>query len=87
MEFEPLRIAYGLVGKICGELIALGGFSPPKEFVHLGIRQSDGQDAILEAIVIKDVGKARRDDHSEAVIEQRPGRVFATRTAAEIGAS
>src|SRR5207237_9345555 len=45
--------------------------------------ESDRQDAVLEAIIVEDVGKARRDDAADAVIEERPGRVLAARPAAE----
>ena len=77
MKSQPLRIANGLTGKIGGELITFVRFCTAKEFVHLRIRQSDGKNAIFEAIVIKNVREAWRDDHAEAVIEQRPRRMFA----------
>src|SRR6185312_6538578 len=41
-------------------------------------------DAVLEAVVVEDVGEARRDDAADAEIHQRPGRVLARATAAEI---
>ncbi len=44
----------------------------------------DGQNAVLEAVVVEDVGEARGDHAADAEIEQRPGRVLARRTAAEI---
>ena len=43
-----------------------------------------GQDAILEAIIVENVGKARRDDAADALIEQGPRCVFARRAAAKI---
>src|SRR5215471_10467063 len=46
--------------------------------------QGNRQDAVLEAIIIEDVGKARRDDAADAEIEKRPGRVLAARPAAKI---
>ena len=46
--------------------------------------QRDRQDAVLEAVVVEDVGEARCDDAADAEIEQRPGRVLAARPAAEI---
>ena len=54
------------------------------QLVDLGLRQGDGQDAVLEAVVVENVGEARRDDATDAEIEQRPGRVLAARAAAEI---
>ena len=44
----------------------------------------DRQDAVLEAVVVEDVGEAGRDDAADAEIEQRPGRMLAARAAAEI---
>ena len=35
------------------------------------------QNAVLEGIVVEDVGEARRDDHAKAEILKRPGRVLA----------
>src|SRR5437773_9516753 len=54
------------------------------QFVHDLLRQRDRQDAVLEAIIVEDVGKARRDDATYAEIEERPRRVLAARPAAEI---
>src|SRR5215469_9257450 len=48
------------------------------------LRQRDRQDAVLEAVVVKDVGKGGRDDTADPEIVQRPGSVLAARTAAEI---
>ena len=46
--------------------------------------QGDRQDAVLETVVVKDVGEARGDDATDAEIEQGPRRVLAARPAAEI---
>src|SRR6185437_12420574 len=54
------------------------------EIVDDLLRQLDRQDAVLEAVVVEDVGEARRDDAADAEIHQRPGRVLARATAAEI---
>src|SRR3712207_8927519 len=47
-------------------------------------RDRDRQDAVLEAVVVKNVGEAGRDDAADAEIEQGPGRVLARRAAPEI---
>ena len=47
-------------------------------------RQADGQDAVLEAVVVEDVGEVGRDHAAYAEIQQRPGRVLTRRAAAEI---
>ena len=41
-------------------------------------------EAIVEAVVVEDVGKARGNDGLEAVVRQRPGGVLAARPAAKI---
>src|SRR2546423_2342218 len=86
MECQSLLVAHGLLGKIRSELISDIGFHAAKEFIHLHIGQSDGQDTVLEAIVIKNISKTRSDDYAEAIIEQRPGRMFAARSTAKIRA-
>ena len=52
--------------------------------VHLLLREHDGQDAVLEAVVEEDVGVGRRDHAADAEVEKRPGRVLAARPAAEV---
>ena len=46
--------------------------------------QAHRQDAVLEAVVVEDVGEVRRDDAADAEIKQRPGRVLARRATAEV---
>ena len=40
-----------------------------RTYVH---RQADGQDAVLVAVIMEDIGKARRDDAGDALVQQRP---------------
>ena len=47
-------------------------------------RNLDRQNAVLEAVVIENVGEVGGDDTPDAEVEQRPGGVFARRAAAEI---
>jgi hypothetical protein len=54
------------------------------QLIDLLLRERDRQDAVLEAVVVEDVGEGRRDDAAEAEIEQRPWRVLAGGAAAEI---
>ena len=54
------------------------------QLVDVLLRQRDRQDAVLEAVVVEDVGEARRDHAADAEVEQRPGRVLARRAAAEV---
>ena len=46
--------------------------------------QRDRQNAVLEAVVVEDIGEAGCDDAANAEIEQRPGGVLSARPAAEI---
>ena len=48
------------------------------------MRQGDGQDAVLETIVIENIGIAGGDHTGDAKIRDRPGRVFARRSAAKV---
>src|SRR5580700_2451592 len=50
------------------------------------VRERDGQNAVLEAVVVKDIRIARRQNRTKAIIENRPGSVFAARSASEIRA-
>ena len=51
---------------------------------HQLVAQRDGKDAVVGAVAEEDIGEARRDDAADTEIEQRPGRVFAARAAAEV---
>ena len=55
-----------------------------KQLRHLCLRQHDGQQAVLEAVVEKDVGITGRDDRPEAVLVKRPRCVLARGAAAEV---
>src|SRR5258706_1062275 len=52
--------------------------------VHPGFRQHDRQQAVLETVVVEDVGVTRRDQRAETIVVERPGRVLARRAATEI---
>ena len=73
---------------LIGEVDADGGVGAARgivdQLVDLFLRQGDGQNAVLETVVVENVGEARRDDAADAEIEQRPGRVLAALAAAEI---
>jgi hypothetical protein len=83
-DHATIRASDLLVGKIDGD----GGVRPArgivKQLVDLALRQGDRQNAVLEAVVVEDVGEAWCDDAADAEVEQRPGRVLARRAAAEI---
>ena len=46
--------------------------------------QPDRQDSVLVAIVVEDIGKARRDNASNPLVQQSPGRVLTRGSATEI---
>jgi len=75
-----------LVCEIDRKAVAVLGLDAAKKLVHRAVFQSDGKDAILETVVIEDVGIAWREDGSEAVVENGPRCVLTARAAAKVGA-
>ncbi len=73
-----------LAFQIDGQLVAREGMDLVEQAGDRGLGQHDGQQAVLETVVEEDVCEARRDDGAEAVLVQRPGRVLAARSAAEV---
>src|SRR5690625_3969664 len=45
------------------------------QLVDFLLREDDGQDAVLEAVIVKDVGETRCDDAAYAEIQDCPGRM------------
>src|SRR6266446_3005743 len=90
VDFEFEAAAVGATDFLLLEIDADDGigaaFRVVHQFVDIGLRQHDRQNAVLEAVVVEDVGEGRRDNAAYAEIEQRPGRVLARRAAAEIRA-
>src|SRR5690606_21881387 len=70
--------------QVHGQGVALAGFALAEQLVDLGVGQHDRQQAVLEAVVVEDVGEAGRDDRAEAILVQRPRRVLARGAAAEV---
>jgi len=89
-DFEIVGVAVavldGLGGEIDGEGIAHFGFGLLEELIDFGFGEDGGEDAVLETVVIENVGVAGSDDDAEAVVFDAPGSVFAAGAAAEIGA-
>src|SRR5262245_7398887 len=85
LEVETLFVGETASVEINGELIsALVGAL--KEVFNLVFGELDRQHAILEAVVVKNVGEGRSDDDAEAVVFDRPHRVLAAGAAAEVAA-
>src|SRR5882757_3270870 len=90
VDLEMHRAAVGTLDLLLLEVDLDDGIGAAARIVHqLGddlLRHPDRQDAVLEAVVVEDVGEILGDDATDAEIEQRPGSVLAARAAAEIGA-
>ena len=83
-KFFALRFHNHLAFQIDGELVAGEGGHFVEQLGHLGFGQDDGQDAVFEAVVEKDVGVAGGDQGAKTVLFDGPGRVFAAGAAAEV---
>ncbi|MPN05571.1 hypothetical protein SDC9_152822 [bioreactor metagenome] len=83
-NFFALRAHDDLTIQINGELVAGEGVHFVEQQLDRGLGQHDGQQAVLEAVVEEDVRKAGREDGTEAVLVERPRRVLAARSAAEV---
>ena len=80
----PAGQCYGLGSQIHADFGTRGFLHQVEQSaVRLGIHD-DRQQAILERIAAKDVGKGSGDDGPEAEASQRPGGVLAARPAAEV---
>src|SRR6185437_8722794 len=55
-----------------------------EKLVDLGLRQGDGQEAVLQRIVLKDLPERGGNHGAEAVVAQRPGSVLARGADAEV---
>mgnify|MGYP000750722315 CR=1 FL=1 len=75
---EQVEVALGVVPGA-----AVGVVHQP---VHILLRQDDGQDAVLEAVVVEDVGERRGDDCPKSSILECPRCVFSRRSGTEVGA-
>lgn len=84
VEGAPGRCGDGLGGEVYVQGIALAGFNFVEEFAHGGAVERDGQDAVVETVVVKDIGEAGRDEAAEAVVANGPGCVLAGGAAAEV---
>src|SRR5262249_44898858 len=73
-----------LLLEVDGDDGVCASFGVVHQLVDLALRKLNRQDAVLEAVVVEDIGEAGRDDTSYAEIQQRPGRVLAAGPATEI---
>src|SRR2546422_9542296 len=81
---QAVFVRNGLMGQVRREAIALFLFRAAEKLIHLFLGQSDRKNAVLKAIVVKNIGKARRNNHAKPIIQDGPRRMLAARTTAEI---
>src|SRR5262245_57300407 len=84
MKAGARRGSHRLRRQINGEPVAGPGFHFFEQLGNFFGLQHDREHTVLEAVVKKDVGKARGDEAAESVIEQRPGRVLTRGAAAKV---
>ncbi len=60
------------------------GLHQLEQLIDLLVAQGHRQQLVIEAVAVKDIGKARGDNDLKAVIGQRPRRVLARGAAAEV---
>src|SRR6478672_6115435 len=81
---HPVWRCHGLSGQVDTDLIALFPHNIVKQRLYLVRFQHDRQHTVLKAVVVENVGKARRDEAAKALIEERPRRVFPRGAAAKV---
>src|SRR3984885_15446826 len=88
IDLEFHRAAVGaadfLIGQINGQGRVRAALGIVEQFVEGFLGNADRQNAVLETVVVEDVTERGGDDEADAEIEQRPWRMLAARTAAEI---
>src|SRR3954463_3900793 len=88
VDVEMERAAVGAVDLLALEVDGQRGVRPAlgvvEQLLQVFGRDRDRQDAVLEAVVVKNVGERGRDHAADAEVEQGPRRVLAARPAAEV---
>jgi energy-coupling factor transporter ATP-binding protein EcfA2 len=78
------RHGHGLRGQIHHQPITRRGLDLAEQAIHHFGTEANRQQTRFEAVGEKDIGEARRDHATDAVLVQRPDRVLARGTATEI---
>src|ERR1700732_3856426 len=91
VDLEPeSRAAVGgrdsLPFEVDGELESRERCGVVKQALDISLRHHDRQQAVLEAIIEKDIGERRSDDGAKSVVAERPRRMLARAAAAEVAA-
>src|SRR6266850_1760192 len=85
-EHQAVFVRDRLIWQIHRKRIAFFFFRALEELFDLFLGKRGGKDAVLEAIVVENVGVARRDDDAETIILHTPRCVFAAGAAAKVRA-
>src|SRR5258708_35586611 len=83
-NLAAIGIGDGLVAKVDDQAEARKRGDIMEYAVHLEFGQHDRQQAVLEAVVVEDVGVTGRDQRAESIVLQRPGRMLARGAATDI---
>ena len=81
---EAAAVGHRLRFERDGELIVGNRLRVVEQFGHLLFAQPRQHDAVLAGVGKEDVGEGRRDHGAEAEVGERPGGVFAARSAGEV---
>src|SRR6266849_10536042 len=88
IDFEPdhaaVGTAYLLLFEVDGEARIGAAVGIIEQLFQILTRDLDGEDAVLETIVVEDIAERGRNDAGDAEILERPRRMLTGRTAAEI---
>src|SRR5690606_16912519 len=88
VDLKPILLAvragHDLRSQVHSQLVAFGGLGLLKQFITFFFLQEDRQQAVFETVVEEDLGKAGRNDRTETVLSQGPGRMLTTGATTEV---
>src|SRR5579871_6344403 len=79
-----MLVGDGLIRQVDRQRVAFFLFRALEQLLDLLFGKGGGQNPVLEAIVVKNVRIARRQDHPKPVVLHAPRRVLAARSAPEV---
>src|SRR5690606_5738425 len=83
-EGASSRANHYLLLKVDQQLVSHACFHLIKQGIDFFCIQYDRQNAVLEAIVIENISIAWRNNAAKTIIQERPRRMFATRTTTKV---
>ncbi len=84
LSAKPLLVPHLALLQINGELVIINLKGAPHQLGNFIFAQAHREEAVLRAVIGKDVGKRRRNHRPESEIGQRPNRMLPRRAAAKI---